>query len=71
MFEDRSKESFARQFPIPTVGIVDGGRWIRSWQSPGRTNEELAATGEVRKDHAARAKVAKARKAFLPTFAAE
>src|ERR1700737_4905403 len=31
----------------------------------GRTNEELAATGEIRKDHAARV-AAKARKAFLP-----
>jgi bifunctional non-homologous end joining protein LigD len=32
----------------------------------GRTNEELAATGEIRKDHAARVGVAKARKASLP-----
>ena len=32
----------------------------------GRTTEELAAAGEVRKDHAARAKVAKGRKTFLP-----
>jgi bifunctional non-homologous end joining protein LigD len=32
----------------------------------GRTNEELAATGEIRKDHAARVRAAKARKAFLP-----
>ena len=37
-------------------------------QLSGRTNEELAAAGEVRKDHAARAKVAKARKAFLPNI---
>ncbi len=32
----------------------------------GRTNEELAATGAIREDHAARAMVAKARKASLP-----
>jgi bifunctional non-homologous end joining protein LigD len=35
-------------------------------QLSGRTNEELAAAGEVRKDHAARARVVKARKAILP-----
>jgi len=34
----------------------------------GRTNEELAATGEIRKDHAARVGVAKARKAPLPNI---
>ena len=34
----------------------------------GRTNEELAATGEIRKDHAARVGVANARKAFLPNI---
>jgi bifunctional non-homologous end joining protein LigD len=34
----------------------------------GRTSEELAATGELRKDHAARVRVAKARKAFLPNI---
>jgi bifunctional non-homologous end joining protein LigD len=34
----------------------------------GRTNEELAATGEIRKDHAARVRAAKARKAFLPNI---
>src|SRR2546430_5817861 len=34
----------------------------------GRTNEELAATGEIRKDHAARINVAKARKASLPNI---
>jgi len=34
----------------------------------GRTNEELAAAGEVRKDHEARARVMKARKAFLPNI---
>src|SRR5262249_26970738 len=32
----------------------------------GRTTEELAAEGELRKDHAGRAKVAKARKRSLP-----
>src|ERR1700738_1664207 len=32
----------------------------------GRTSEELAATGELRNDHAARVGVAKARKASLP-----
>jgi bifunctional non-homologous end joining protein LigD len=35
-------------------------------QISGRTNEELAAAGEIRKDHAARVGVAKARKASLP-----
>ncbi len=35
-------------------------------QLSGRTNEELAAGGEVRKDHASRAKVEKARKALMP-----
>jgi DNA ligase D-like protein (predicted 3'-phosphoesterase) len=34
----------------------------------GRTNEELAATGEIRKDHAARGRLAKARKASLPNI---
>src|SRR3984893_15265831 len=34
----------------------------------GRTNEELAATGEIRTDHAARGRVAKARKASLPNI---
>ena len=37
-------------------------------QISGRTSEELAATGELRKDHAARVRVAKARKAFLPNI---
>src|SRR5262249_5131225 len=35
-------------------------------QLNGRTNEELAAGGETRKDHAARGRVAKARNASLP-----
>jgi bifunctional non-homologous end joining protein LigD len=39
---------------------------VTTSQFSGRTNEELAAAGEVRKDHAAGANVAKARKAFLP-----
>jgi bifunctional non-homologous end joining protein LigD len=34
----------------------------------GRANEELAATGEIRKDHAARVRAAKARNAFLPNI---
>ncbi len=37
-------------------------------QLSGRTNAELAATGEIRKDHAARVTAAKARKASLPTI---
>ncbi len=37
-------------------------------QISGRTNEELAATGEIRKDHAARVRVAEARKGFLPNI---
>src|SRR5580700_6225135 len=35
----------------------------------GRTNEELAATGEIRKDHAARLRATKARKASYRTSA--
>jgi bifunctional non-homologous end joining protein LigD len=38
-------------------------------QLSGRTTEELVAAGEVRKDHAAEARVAKARKLFFRTLA--
>ena len=45
---------------------------VTTSQLSGRTNEELAAAGEVRRDHAARAKVAKARSGartgVLPVF---
>jgi bifunctional non-homologous end joining protein LigD len=34
----------------------------------GRSNDDLAAAGEIRQDHAARARVARARKAFLPNI---
>jgi bifunctional non-homologous end joining protein LigD len=57
----KSDDEFARQ-----VGDQDITEEEVASQLSGRTNDELAAGGEVRKDHAARAKVAKARKASLP-----
>jgi bifunctional non-homologous end joining protein LigD len=57
----KSEDAFARQ-----VGAQDITEEEVTSQLSGRTNEELAAAGEVRKDHAARAKVAKSRKASLP-----
>src|SRR5262249_28273100 len=57
----KSDDEFARQ-----VGDQDITEEEMTSQLSGRTNEELAATGEIRKDHAARARVAKARKASLP-----
>ena len=57
----KSDDEFARQ-----VGDWDITEEETTSQLSGRTNEELAAAGEVRKDHAARAKVVKARKIVLP-----
>ena len=57
----KSDDEFARQ-----VGDWDITEEETTSQLSGRTNEELAAAGEVRKDHAARARVVKARKAILP-----
>jgi len=57
----KSGDEFARQ-----VGDWDITEEETTSQLSGRTNEELAAAGEVRKDHAARARVVKARKAILP-----
>jgi DNA ligase D-like protein (predicted 3'-phosphoesterase) len=59
----KSDDEFARR-----VGDQDITEEEVTSQLSGRTNEELAAAGEVRKDHAARARVAKARKAFLPNI---
>jgi bifunctional non-homologous end joining protein LigD len=57
----KSDDAFARQ---------PGDREITDEETTsrlsGRTNEELAAEGEVRKDHTARVRVAKARKTVLP-----
>jgi bifunctional non-homologous end joining protein LigD len=57
----KSDDEFARQ-----VGDWDITEEETTSQLSGRTNEELAAAGEVRKDHAARVRVVKARKAILP-----
>ncbi len=56
----KSDDEFARQ-----AGDQDITEEEVTSQLSGRTNEELTA-GEVRKDHAARASVAKARKTSLP-----
>ncbi len=57
----KSDDEFARQ-----VGDWDITEEETTSQLSGRTNEELAAAGEVRKDHAARTRVVKARIAILP-----
>lgn len=59
----KSDDEFARQ-----VGDQDITEEEVTSQLSGRTNEELAAAGEVREDHAARAKVAKARRVSLPNI---
>ena len=57
----KAEDEFARQ---PGEGEITEQE-TTSYLS-GRTNAQLAAAGEVRADHAARAKVAKARKRLLP-----
>ena len=57
----KSDDEFARQ-----LGDRDITEEETTSQLSGRTNEELAAAGEVRQDHAARAAVATARKIVLP-----
>ena len=59
----KSDDEFARGRGDPEVTEEE-----TTSQLSGRTNEELAATGEIRKDHEARAMAAKARKAFLPNI---
>src|ERR1019366_2790464 len=59
----KSDDEFARGAGDPEVTEEE-----TTSQLSGRTNEELAATGEIRKDHEARAMAAKARKAFLPNI---
>jgi bifunctional non-homologous end joining protein LigD len=57
----KSDDEFARNATDPEITDEE-----TTSQLSGRTTEELAATGEARKDHAARARVAKARKTVLP-----
>jgi bifunctional non-homologous end joining protein LigD len=56
----KADDAFARQPGDPEITEE-----TTSYLS-GRTNQELAAAGDVRSDHAARGKVAKARKRLLP-----
>ena len=55
----KSDDEFARR-----AGDLEITEEETTSQLSGRTNEELAAAGEVRKDHAARAKVAQSAKSF-------
>jgi bifunctional non-homologous end joining protein LigD len=57
----KSDDAFARQAGDPEITDEE----VTSRLS-GRTNEELAATGDLRVDHAARAAVARGRKRILP-----
>ena len=59
----KSDDAFARDRGDPEITDEEATSHFS-----GRTNEELAATGEIRKDHAARVGVAKARKASLPNI---
>jgi bifunctional non-homologous end joining protein LigD len=57
----KSDDEFAR-----LVGALEITDEVTTSQLSGRTTEELAAAGEVRQDHEARAAVAKARKIVVP-----
>ncbi len=57
----KAEDEFARSHGEPEITEEENTSYLS-----GRTNAELAASGEVRADHAARAKVAKARKRLLP-----
>jgi bifunctional non-homologous end joining protein LigD len=57
----KSDDAFARHLGDPEITDEEATSRLS-----GRTNEELAAASEVRTDHAARARVAKARKIVLP-----
>jgi bifunctional non-homologous end joining protein LigD len=71
---NKSKDEYAREAGAPEIAEEETTSYLS-----GRTNEELAATGQIRADHAARAAVAKAalpdpsrlkgaRKGILPAF---
>ncbi len=60
----KSDDAFAR-----SVGAGEITDEEMASQLSGRTTEELAAAGDIRKDHAARAKVAQARKTSFRTLA--
>jgi bifunctional non-homologous end joining protein LigD len=57
----KAEDEFARHPGDPEITDEETTSYLS-----GRTNDELAAAGEVRADHAARGKVAKARKRALP-----
>ncbi|MGH6937066.1 MAG: DNA polymerase ligase N-terminal domain-containing protein, partial [Methylocella sp.] len=57
----KSDDEFARHASDPEITDEE-----TTSELSGRTTEELAAAGEVRKDHAARARVAKARISVVP-----
>jgi bifunctional non-homologous end joining protein LigD len=57
----KSEDEFARQPGEPEIVDEETTSWLS-----GRTNAELAAEGEVRADHRARASAAKRRKLVLP-----
>ncbi|HEY6257719.1 MAG TPA: DNA ligase D, partial [Xanthobacteraceae bacterium] len=57
----KSDDQFARHPGDPEITEEETTSYLS-----GRTNDELAAAGDVRADHAARGKIAKARKRVLP-----
>jgi bifunctional non-homologous end joining protein LigD len=57
----KAEDEFARQPGDPEITEEQTTSYLS-----GRTNQELAAAGDLRIDHAARTKVAKARKRLLP-----
>ena len=60
----KSEDEFARRPGDPEITEQETTSYLS-----GRTNEELAAAGDVRADHAARREVAEARKRALPDIA--
>jgi bifunctional non-homologous end joining protein LigD len=59
----KAEDEFARHPGDPEITDEETTSYLS-----GRTNQELAATGDLRVDHAERARVAKARKRLLPDF---
>ncbi|HEY4407385.1 MAG TPA: DNA ligase D [Xanthobacteraceae bacterium] len=57
----KAEDAFARRPGEPEITEEETTSYLS-----GRTNQELAAAGDIRADHAARGKVAKARKRLLP-----
>jgi bifunctional non-homologous end joining protein LigD len=57
----KAEDEFARQPGDPEITEQETTSYLS-----GRTNQELAAAGDLRVDHAARSKIAKARKRLLP-----